>query len=54
MGRLFVALNFCGIRRCTYTHGVGSRYRRPVYKAAPPAPPPVQDWSGIYVALEGG
>jgi len=27
---------------------------RPVYKAPPPAPPPVQDWSGIYVGLEGG
>jgi outer membrane immunogenic protein len=26
----------------------------PVYKAPPPAPPPVQDWSGIYVGLEGG
>jgi outer membrane immunogenic protein len=26
---------------------------RPVYKAPPPAPPP-QDWSGIYVGLEGG
>jgi outer membrane immunogenic protein len=27
---------------------------RPAYKAPPPAPPPVQDWSGIYVGLEGG
>jgi outer membrane immunogenic protein len=27
---------------------------RPVYKAPPPAPIPVQDWSGIYVGLEGG
>jgi outer membrane immunogenic protein len=26
---------------------------RPVYKAPPPAPPP-QDWSGVYVGLEGG
>jgi outer membrane immunogenic protein len=26
----------------------------PVYKAPPPAPPPVQDWSGIYVGLEAG
>jgi outer membrane immunogenic protein len=23
-------------------------------KAPPPAPPPVQDWSGVYVGLEGG
>jgi outer membrane immunogenic protein len=27
---------------------------RPVYKAPPPAPPPPQDWSGVYVGLEGG
>jgi outer membrane immunogenic protein len=27
---------------------------RPIYKAPPPAPIPVQDWSGIYVGLEGG
>jgi outer membrane immunogenic protein len=27
---------------------------RPAYKAPPPAPPPVQDWSGIYVGLEAG
>lgn len=27
---------------------------RPVLKAPPPAPPPVQDWSGIYVGVEGG
>jgi outer membrane immunogenic protein len=27
---------------------------RPALKAPPPAPPPVQDWSGIYVGLEGG
>ncbi len=27
---------------------------RPVYKAPPPLPPPVQDWSGIYVGVEGG
>ncbi len=26
----------------------------PVYKAPPPLPPPVQDWSGVYVGLEGG
>jgi outer membrane immunogenic protein len=26
----------------------------PVLKAPPPAPPPVQDWSGIYVGLEAG
>ena len=25
----------------------------PVYKAPPPAPP-LQDWSGVYVGLEGG
>jgi outer membrane immunogenic protein len=27
---------------------------RPVLKAPPPLPPPVQDWSGIYVGVEGG
>src|SRR5262249_35872531 len=27
---------------------------RPAYRAPPPVPPPVQDWSGIYVGLEGG
>ena len=26
----------------------------PVYKAPPPLPPPVQDWSGVYVGVEGG
>jgi outer membrane immunogenic protein len=25
-----------------------------LYKSPPPLPPPVQDWSGIYVGLEGG
>jgi outer membrane immunogenic protein len=28
-------------------------YRRPVLKA-PPAPPPVMDWTGFYVGLNGG
>jgi outer membrane immunogenic protein len=27
---------------------------RPVLKAPPPLPPPVQDWSGVYVGVEGG
>jgi outer membrane immunogenic protein len=27
---------------------------RPAYKAPPPVAPPVQDWSGVYVGLEGG
>jgi hypothetical protein len=27
---------------------------RVVTKAPPPLPPPVQDWSGVYVGVEGG
>jgi hypothetical protein len=23
-------------------------------KALPPPPPPIQDWSGVYVGIEGG
>jgi outer membrane immunogenic protein len=36
------------------TQGALAADLRPAYKAPPPAPPPVQDWSGIYVGLEAG
>ncbi len=39
----------------TFTHmATAADLGRPVYKAPPPAPPPMQDWSGIYSGWEGG
>jgi outer membrane immunogenic protein len=54
MRRLFLAL-ISAVSVVAFTHIVSAAdLYQPVYKAPPPAPPPVQDWSGIYVGLEGG
>jgi outer membrane immunogenic protein len=36
------------------SQGASAADMRMPLKAPPPAPPPVQDWSGVYVGLEGG
>jgi outer membrane immunogenic protein len=53
MRRLFVALTST-VSVLAFTHMASAADLRVVTKAPPPLPPPVQDWSGIYVGLEGG
>lgn len=53
MRRLFVALtSTVSIVALTHIASAADLSPRVVYKAAPP--PPVQDWSGVYVGIEGG
>jgi outer membrane immunogenic protein len=53
MRRLLVALTSAvSVVALTQMASAADLYQ-PVYKA-PPLPPPVQDWSGVYVGLEGG
>ena len=53
MRRLIVALTST-VSVVALTHMASAADLRVVTKAPPPLPPPVQDWSGIYVGLEGG
>src|SRR6516162_33888 len=53
MRRLFVALS-SAVSVVALTHMASAADLRVVTKAPPPLPPPVQDWSGIYVGIEGG
>jgi outer membrane immunogenic protein len=53
MRRLFVALTST-VSVLAFTHMASAADLRVVTKAPPPLPPPVQDWSGVYVGLEGG
>src|SRR5262249_42531458 len=46
--------NFCCVRRCIHAHCISSRSVSSSLKSPPPLPPPVQDWSGVYVGVEGG
>jgi outer membrane immunogenic protein len=53
MRRLFVALtSTVSVLAFTHVASAADLSPRIVYKAAPP--PPVQDWSGVYVGLDGG
>jgi outer membrane immunogenic protein len=53
MRRLFVALTST-VSVLAFTHMASAADLRVVTKAPPPLPPPVQDWSGVYVGVEGG
>jgi outer membrane immunogenic protein len=53
MRRLFVALTST-VSVVALTHMASAADLRVVTKAPPLLPPPVQDWSGIYVGVEGG
>ena len=53
MRRLFVALTST-VSVVALTHMASAADLRVVTKAPPPLPPPVQDWSGVYVGVEGG
>jgi outer membrane immunogenic protein len=54
MRRLFVALtSTVSVLAFTHLASAADLSPRIVYKA-PPLAPPVQDWSGVYVGLEGG
>ena len=54
MRRLFVALTSAvSVVALTHMASAADLGARVVYKAQP-LPPPVQDWSGVYVGLEGG
>jgi opacity protein-like surface antigen len=48
--QLLATAAFVALSGSAYAADLG----RPVYKAPPPLPPPVQDWSGVYVGVEGG
>jgi len=55
MRRLSLALiSAVSIVALTHVASAADLGARVVYKALPPLPPPVQDWSGVYVGLEGG
>src|SRR6516162_8673037 len=53
MRRLLVALTST-VSVVALTHMASAADLRVVTKAPPPLPPPVQDWSGVYVGVEGG
>jgi outer membrane immunogenic protein len=53
MRRLLVALTST-VSVLAFTHMASAADLRVVTKAPPPLPPPVQDWSGVYVGVEGG
>jgi opacity protein-like surface antigen len=53
MRRLFVALT-SSVSVLAFTHMASAADLRMPLKAPPPLAPPVQDWSGVYVGVEGG
>src|SRR5262249_34650192 len=54
MRRVSVAL-ISAVSVVAFTHMASAAdLYHPAYKSPPPLPPPVQDWSGVYVGVEGG
>lgn len=54
MRRVSVAL-ISAVSVVALTHmALAADLYHPAYKSPPPLPPPVQDWSGVYVGVEGG